>query len=372
MISPSLQQQCHDDDDDDSSSHTTTHVPLQIECSVTAATDSSEMETALSPPCLRRRQRSLSFSDCATSPLRSEFLRRQALHEDLSESFHTTPAAPPPRTLQRSYSDYAIRSSPAAAISSQPLRPKALFRSRTTRERRWLIPAEHPLKLCWDVLTLVLSILNAYATHISIRDRHFGTQISRLSQIWFAIDVVLNFVTEYKTGAGVVLKRPTRVWARYCTTWFVIDALSLFPGELVYLKPLIEQQNSRGWFQKLPRRAQAVVRFTRVLRGRHVRWFGLAAKQTKRAGMGGANRLLIRLIKYLPKYWMFLRNMKAVVVLRMLRQVHFVRRLWLPTVETLKKEEHEDAWDDHTFSLTEAEDSIAAEDWEYFEDDDPF
>jgi hypothetical protein len=33
---------------------------------------------------------------------------------------------------------------------------------------KWLIPVNHPLKIVWDVLMVVLSIYNAYATHAAI------------------------------------------------------------------------------------------------------------------------------------------------------------------------------------------------------------
>jgi hypothetical protein len=64
---------------------------------------------------------------------------------------------------------------------------------------------------------------------------------------------------------------------------------------------------------------------TRVLRGRHFRLFGKVAKHTRHAGVG-ANRLLRLLIKYVPKYLLFYRNMKGVLAVRVLRQVHWMRK----------------------------------------------
>merc|ERR1712224_447188 len=63
----------------------------------------------------------------------------------------------------------------------------------------------------------------------------------------------------------------------------------------------------------------------RHLRGKHFRWFGTVAKYTKHHGIG-AQRLLRLIIKYVPKYIMFLKNMKGVVAVRILRFVHWSRR----------------------------------------------
>ncbi len=270
---------------------------------------------------------------------------------------------------------------------------------RLRRKQRWLIPAEHPLKLLWDIMTVILSIGNAYATHSSIRDRQFGNNFFlRFCEFWFVLDILFNFVTEYKCSDGMICKEPVRVWARYLATWFVIDAVSLFPGELLYIQPIIDKQNQRGFFQKSFFRTKAVIRVTRVLRGRHFRLFGNVAKQTKRAGLGGASRLLQLIIKYVPKYLMFLRNMKAVILVRLLRQIHWVRKVWLSwrsgqcvkvRMHTDRKmEDDEEDDDDGTHSMTDVaeidsfDSDRSTHRWEYiddldepsqdYHDDDPF
>lgn len=251
--------------------------------------------------------------------------------------------------------------------------------------RRWLIRAEHPIKLLWDFLTIVLSIANAYATHTAIRDRQFGSSaLVRFCELWFVVDFLLNFVTERHIGDGVILQDFKSVWARYLTTWFVVDLLSLMPGELLYVKPIIDQQNRRGWLKKSFFRTKAVVGVTRVLRVGHVRLFGKVARHTKRAGMG-ANRLLRFIIKYAPKYLLFLRNMKGVVAVRVLRQVHWLRKVWLnlrrkittPAVSIVLHNNNNNSLhgksDDDTDSMTEGyddDDDFDIEDEQDYQDDD--
>lgn len=193
---------------------------------------------------------------------------------------------------------------------------------------RRLIPADHPIKVLWDFLTVLLSFVHAYATHQSIRDRQFGKNtLIRFCEIWFMADILLNFFTERRVS-GRRLTDCKAVWARYLTSWFVVDLLSLVPFEVLLVQPIIERQNRRGFFQKSFFRTKAVVRVSHiVLKNGYIQLFGRAARQTKPFGIG-ANRLLQLLIKYLPKYLLFLRNMKAIVAVRVLRQVHWLRKVY--------------------------------------------
>jgi len=196
--------------------------------------------------------------------------------------------------------------------------------SRTQQKKSpYLIPVEHPLKLLWDFLTVVLSFVNSYATHMAIRDRQFASPLIRFCEVWFVVDILLNFVTEKRVN-GRILNTFQSVWARYLTSWFVVDVISLVPFEMAYVQPLIEQQNRRNIFKKTFFRSKAVVRVTRALRERHYRLFGQVARGT---GLGGKG-LFRLLIKYVPKYLLFWRNMKAAVAVRLLRHFHAIRRAW--------------------------------------------
>eukprot|EP00529_Nitzschia_sp_RCC80_P010412 CAMPEP_0113474184 /NCGR_PEP_ID=MMETSP0014_2-20120614/18445_1 /TAXON_ID=2857 /ORGANISM="Nitzschia sp." /LENGTH=778 /DNA_ID=CAMNT_0000367007 /DNA_START=194 /DNA_END=2530 /DNA_ORIENTATION=- /assembly_acc=CAM_ASM_000159 len=208
--------------------------------------------------------------------------------------------------------------------------PYSITTGGKTGSSRFVIPIEHPLKILWDVVTVVLSFVHTYLTHAAIRDRNvslYQSPFTIFCDVWFLIDILLNFVTERRTANGDGILRSHRaICARYLTSWFAIDAFSLFPWEAIYVKPIIEAANRRNWIEKLPRRYKAVLRVTQRLRGRHFRWFGTVARHTKEHGVG-SRRLLHLIIKYAPKYFMFLRNMKAIVAMRLLRFVHWIRRL---------------------------------------------
>mmetsp|Transcript_22320 Transcript_22320/g.32949 ORF Transcript_22320/g.32949 Transcript_22320/m.32949 type:complete len:358 (+) Transcript_22320:63-1136(+) len=195
------------------------------------------------------------------------------------------------------------------------------------KESSWLIPVDHKIKFIWDFATVVVSLISAFHSHASIRDRSFGySPLAIFCEAWFLVDIILNFVTQIRAG-GIVYKNWKSVLARYLTTWFVIDVVSLIPWERHYVKPIVEIQKRRNFWQKSFFRTRAVVRVTaRVVKGRHFQLFGKVAKATKPAGVG-ARRLLHLLIKYLPKYIFFIRRMKGIVVMRILRQVHHLRKL---------------------------------------------
>jgi hypothetical protein len=235
--------------------------------------------------------------------------------------------------------------------------PTNASRRRPKKERGrnpYLIPSDHPYKIAWDLCTILLSVLSLYHTHLNIKNRKFS--IHGLTEIWFLIDIILNFLTEHKSTAGRTYKA---VWARYLTTWFVVDALSWIPWETLYVQPLFDAQKRRGFFVKSFFRTRAVIKVTRVLRGHHFKLFGKVAKQTKHAGVG-ANRLLRLLIKYVPKYLLFYRNMKGVLVVRVLRQVHWVRKL----VKNISKQ------DDATSSLTLEQEEQDMDDYDDEEEED--
>lgn len=193
---------------------------------------------------------------------------------------------------------------------------------------RWVIPVDSTFKVVWDILTVILSIANSHAMHVSIRERKFGFNAFVLfCNIWFSVDMLLSFVTARRTADGEILRDYRSICARYLTSWFAVDLLALMPWETLYVKPIIDIQNKRGFLQKYFFRSKAVVRVTRHLRGRHFRWFGEVTKRTKQHGVG-ASRLLRLIIKYIPKYFMFLKNMKGGIVFRILRQFQWFRRFY--------------------------------------------
>lgn len=67
-----------------------------------------------------------------------------------------------------------------------------------------------------------------------------------------------------------------------------------------------------------------MVRVSRILRGRHVKLFGQVSRRTGTP----LHRLVQLVIKYLPKYLVFLRNMKGALLVRGLRFIHWLHNMY--------------------------------------------
>ena len=267
----------------------------------------------------------------------------------------------PPRTVARVYAASAPRQRIASRRSPSPSPLRGLEKADS-----WLIPHQHPLKVLWDVCTVLLSIANAYATHMAIRDREFQSPFIRFCEVWFVLDILLNFCVQRTTSDGTVLRTFRAVWARYLTSWFVVDVLSLFPAELLWVQPVVQAQKSRNFWQKGFFRTKAVVKVTRWLRLQHVRYLARVSQHTKRAAGIGASRLVRLAIRYAPKYILFVRKTRGVLWWRALRQVRWMRHLYRDFCDSTKSS------DVATCNLTEDDNGPwEVADWEVL-DDDPF
>lgn len=247
-------------------------------------------------------------------------------------------------------------------------KPKKLLRRAKQRASSWVIPSNHPLKLIWDILTVLVSLFSIYQSHKSIRDRrHDQTEVALFCEVWFFMDILLNFVTDHRSSDGrVVIRDGKAIWARYLTSWFIVDAMSLVPWERHFVKPIIEMQNRRNLFQKSFFRSKAVLRVTsRIFRGRYVKNISQIVKHSRH--YCGPRKLVQFIIKYVPKYVLFYRNMRCALAFRSLRQIHWMRKvsknIWL-FLKPQKEEEEEYIEDEDEY--VEGDDD---EEDEYIEDD---
>mmetsp|Transcript_15238 Transcript_15238/g.33350 ORF Transcript_15238/g.33350 Transcript_15238/m.33350 type:complete len:465 (+) Transcript_15238:237-1631(+) len=251
---------------------------------------------------------------------------------------------------QKPLSAAAAHNTAITSAVASPKQQHAPLRNPT----RWLIPVNHPIKILWDVLTVVLSIYNVYCTHAAIRDRQFQTRPGFI-EAWFLVDILLNFCTQRTTPEGVLVTWQ-QVWGRYLTSWFVVDVLALFPGEVLYIQPLIELQRKRKLHQKILRRTKVAVKVTtRILKTGHVPWLYRAIAKASARPLREIVTIIKVCVKYVPKYLLFVRNMKGWILVRVLRDVGHVRMAW----------RHANNKDAATVDLTEEGDDAAPQErWE--------
>lgn len=158
---------------------------------------------------------------------------------------------------KEAYKSYRVRRRAAKQQQQQP-------QPQQKKSRIIVIPSNHKLKILWDMATITLTFVSAYVGHIYIRDRstYEWDWFVIFTNIWFFIDLLLNFFTEHRTSDGTVMKTGREVWGRYLTTWFAIDALSLLPWERMFLRPIIQKQKRRNIVVKWFFRSKAVIKVT--------------------------------------------------------------------------------------------------------------
>ena len=90
----------------------------------------------------------------------------------------------------------------------------------------------------WDLFILVLIIASCLLIPFQIAFRHVtdwsGTEIVYLIDLFFLIDIVLNFFTSYRHKGTEIADRK-KVSAHYLKTLFVIDLLANFPLDAFFL-----------------------------------------------------------------------------------------------------------------------------------------
>ena len=100
-----------------------------------------------------------------------------------------------------------------------------------------------------------------------------------------------------------------------------------------------------------------------------IKYFGRLSKETKKVGVG-ANRLIRLLIKYIPKYILFYRNMKGVLLFRTLRQVHYFIKLGRGLSSKYEEEEEGKPGEIAVGGVLDSSDEIIIDDNEEDDDDD--
>lgn len=225
--------------------------------------------------------------------------------------------------------------------------------SQAQRPSRY-IPSNHPMKIAWDVLTILLSLtVGVYTTHASMRDQCFphllnntcaalnkgkalplffgyfhGSTVVTLYDLWRVADIVLNFLTEdvknknrFSSGKSPAISA-TRVKLTYLTTWFLIDVITLLSWEVVYVQPVFNRNRKKNIFLK----AIGFIRIYPSLRITSKRW-PVLLRILKKAILFAGRGSLGKLIRYAPKYIDFALtgNMKVIVALRVIRQLRLFR-----------------------------------------------
>ena len=118
------------------------------------------------------------------------------------------------------------------------------WRAASTRsvvsERRpcCVLRPQSPVRLGWDLMTLVLLMYIAIATPFqigfSVDATGFLFWLEKLVDVFFISDLMLNFRTGIVSGNGEEVLEPCKIAKAYVTGWFWIDLMSSIPFDFIF------------------------------------------------------------------------------------------------------------------------------------------
>ncbi|OQR99230.1 Voltage-gated Ion Channel (VIC) Superfamily [Achlya hypogyna] len=156
------------------------------------------------------------------------------------------------------------------AASTEHILRKQAVRSQTRALPWFMLHPTGKLRVRWDVATLVLLIYTCVYTPMqlafttSILQSIFFPIFDEAVNLFFCIDVILNFVTAFETK-GILESRPRAIVSHYLKSWFLADAISSFPYDILSDNDILETATSSNQIFTLLKLLR-VVRVRRVLR----------------------------------------------------------------------------------------------------------
>jgi voltage-gated potassium channel len=101
------------------------------------------------------------------------------------------------------------------------------------RKVKKLIPHDHPARIAWNILMLVVTLVFLFIITYRIVFRTFtGDALYYTLNLLFVADIFFNFCTKVKLG-HIRLETFEEVKKHYLHSWFIVDLLAAFPFELV-------------------------------------------------------------------------------------------------------------------------------------------
>lgn len=201
---------------------------------------------------------------------------------------------------------------------------------------RW-IQADHPLKIIWDMCTIILSLTaGVYTTHAGMRDKCFphllnnqcatktaipmlfgcipGNILVTFLDLWCVADIVLNFFIQHESKSEV-----NHAKRSYLKTWFTVDLISMLSWEIIFVQPAFHEK------KKLMRKAVDLCKLIPMLKRR---WPHLIKLCRVMKASRCKPSSLCRLLRIVPKYITFTMKTKVVLLLRIMRHIRLQRQLF--------------------------------------------
>eukprot|EP00241_Pyramimonas_parkeae_P000071 CAMPEP_0114263918 /NCGR_PEP_ID=MMETSP0058-20121206/22851_1 /TAXON_ID=36894 /ORGANISM="Pyramimonas parkeae, CCMP726" /LENGTH=1306 /DNA_ID=CAMNT_0001380401 /DNA_START=267 /DNA_END=4187 /DNA_ORIENTATION=+ len=107
------------------------------------------------------------------------------------------------------------------------------LRMRSMKRSRFLLTEDHPIRVKWDIAQFFVLIYVAIAVPMRIgfdlEARGMFYVVECMLEVYFYIDILLNFVTSYQDEDNVLVMDLSEIRMHYLKTWFLIDIVSVLP-----------------------------------------------------------------------------------------------------------------------------------------------
>lgn len=209
-----------------------------------------------------------------------------------------SPAATPEvSSLQRSTTGATLHSARSMVVSRRIEESRAQLHVDKTLWERIVIHPQSPGKVNWDLLLMFVILYSAVTVPYRIafaQEATGGWAVFDLcTDIFFGLDILVNFVTGYMTDTGHVVRNRKKVPIHYLKGWFAIDFLSTFPFDLVVEEVVGKKEGDTFRLTKLLK----MVRMVRLLK--LTRFLKLDKLMVHLEGVLTVNPQVVKMIKLL-------------------------------------------------------------------------
>ena len=128
---------------------------------------------------------------------------------------------------------------------------KSVLRSSKKTFNQWVFTIIHPYdrsRRIFDMTTVIWVLLLVFFLPLEIGFDWYETVtwqkvLFTILDVWFALDIVLNFRTGF-VNHGTVVMDPKKIASNYLSTWFVVDLLGTLPFELMIRSAQVSSRKS--------------------------------------------------------------------------------------------------------------------------------
>jgi hypothetical protein len=103
-------------------------------------------------------------------------------------------------------------------------------------DNSYIIYPDNILKLLFDIMGFILMVMQYVTLPFTIAfdfDNNLLKDLNYLSDIFFIVDVILNFFCGYYKEGVLILNR-REIISNYLRGWFAFDLLSSFPYSFIF------------------------------------------------------------------------------------------------------------------------------------------